>query len=176
MPQPPNPTATFFLDRTHQGKKMVEFLKELGMSVEVHRDHFSQEEDDHLWIPICAGNGWVIISGDKGLEKAALNAQAVTESGAKVFVLTDNNMKGIEWAASIITGRHKMQKIVDDNNGPFFVTVGKGTEMHVGKPRFVGQGSPKPKQPVVATDALAAPAVPADPADSTSPDSPKLFD
>lgn len=128
---------------------MVEFLTALGMNVEVHRNHFHQDTDDHDWIPVCAQNGWVIISGDKGLEKAALNVRAVTDSAAKVFLLTDSNMKGIEWAASIITGRHKMQKIVDENNGPFFATISKGNDIHIGRPRFVGAGSPRPKQPIV---------------------------
>ncbi len=122
---------------------MVEFLKALGMSVEIHRDHFPQSEDDHVWIPVCAQNGWAIISGDKGIEKAALNAQAVIESNAKVFLLTDGNMKGIEWAAAIISGRHRMRKIIDDNDAPFYVSVGKTHDNHVGRLRFVGSGKPK---------------------------------
>jgi len=135
---------------------MVQFLKELGMSVEAHRDHFPQDEADHLWIPICAQKGWAIVSGDKGLEKAALNVRAVTDYAAKVFLLTDNNMKGIEWAASIITGRHKMQRIVDDDDGPFFATVGKGHETHVGQVRFVGAGKPRDKPKSAAIDAGSA--------------------
>ena len=114
---------------------MVHFLKEIGMRVEVHRDHFKQEEADHLWIPVCAQKGWVIISGDKGLEKTAINSESVSTSAAKVFLLTDNNLKGVEWAASIITGREKMQKFVNDNDGPFFATVGKGHDGHVGNLR-----------------------------------------
>ena len=124
---------------------MVQFLKAMGMCVEVHRDHFTQDEADHLWIPVCAERGWVIISGDKGIEKAALNVEAVTNCAAKVFLLTNNNLKGVEWAASIITGREKIQKIVDDNEGPFFARVTKGTGGHVGDLRFVGTGRPKEK-------------------------------
>lgn len=128
---------------------MVEFLKGIGITVEVHRDHFKQDEDDHIWIPTCAAHGWVIISGDQGLEKAALNVRAVTDSAAKIFILTDNNMKGIEWAASIITGREKMTRLVRDNDGPFYATVGKGNDTHVGRIRFVGRGKPKEKQQVI---------------------------
>lgn len=124
---------------------MVQFLKAMGMCVEVHRDHFAQDEADHLWIPVCAKRGWVIISGDKGIEKAALNVEAVTNCAAKVFLLTNNNLKGVEWAASIITGREKIQKIVDDNDGPFFARVTKANGGHVGDLRFVGSGKPKEK-------------------------------
>lgn len=134
---------------------MVEFLTALNMRVEVHRNHFGQDDADHEWIPKCAANGWVIISGDKGLEKVALNVQAVTSSCAKVFLLTDSNMKGIEWAASIITGRHRMRKIIEENNGPFFATVGKGHDIHVGRPRFVGTGGPKPKAEAIPPEKVA---------------------
>ena len=154
---------------------MVEYLTTLGMHVEVHRDHFQQDDADHNWIPICARNGWVIISGDKGLEKAALNVKAVTDSAAKVFLLTDNNMKGIEWAASIITGRRKMQKIVDENNGPFFATIGKGHDVHVGNLRFVGTGGPKPKQAVTTATVAVPESKPAQPAAEPPAADPQLF-
>jgi hypothetical protein len=138
---------------------MVQFLQALGMSIEIHRDHFPQDEDDHLWIPVCAEKGWAIISGDKGIEKAALNAQAVIDSHAKVFILTDANMKGIEWAAAIIAGRHRMQKIIDENDGPFYVTVGKSYESHVGRLRFVGSGGPKIREPELETDSAKTKAI-----------------
>lgn len=155
---------------------MVEFLKNIGMIVEVHRDHFNQDEDDHIWIPTCAAQGWVIISGDQGLEKAALNARAVIDSAAKVFILTDNNMKGIEWAASIITGRQKMAKLVLENDGPFYATVGKGHDTHVGKLRFVGQGKPKEKQKVIESQ-IPTQSPPATQPSKTDPPNPeqKLF-
>jgi hypothetical protein len=161
--------VTFFLDRTHQGKLMVQFLRELGMCIEVHKDHFGQEEDDDIWIPICAQRGWTIVSGDQGLEKVALNVKAVTESGAKVFILTDSNSPGLVWAASIITGRHKMQRLVNDNEGPFFVTVGHGHDLHIGHPRFIGDGKPK-ERAAVSMETIAVP----DETPKTVPDSEEL--
>lgn len=128
---------------------MVQFLKEVGMSIEVHRDHFEQDGDDHLWIPVCAQKEWIILSGDKGIEKVALNVQAVIESCAKIFLLTDSNMKGIEWGAAIIAARHRMQKMVDENDGPFFCNIGVCKDSHVGQIRFVGTGKPKEKPSVI---------------------------
>jgi hypothetical protein len=132
---------------------MVHFLQEVGLHVEVHRDHFEPDADDHFWIPECARQGWVILSGDKGLEKTAVNSAAVISCHAKVFLLTNNNLKGVEWAASIITGREKIQRIVDENDGPFFARVTKGHDGHVGDLRFVGDGKPKAK--VMATQETA---------------------
>jgi hypothetical protein len=90
----------------------------------------------------------VILSGDKGIEKAALNIEAVINCAAKVFLLTNNTLKGVEWAAAIITGREKIQKIVNENDGPFFARVMKGHDGHVCDLRFVGSGKPKQKVPV----------------------------
>ena len=45
-------------------------------------------------------------------------------------------------AASLVLARHKILRIVTDNEGPFYCTVEKGNEDHVGKLRFLEGGGP----------------------------------
>jgi PIN like domain len=143
--QQPSSSITLLLDRTHQAKITARLLRELNVSVEVHKRYYLPEEPDPSWIADSTGRGWVIISGDKGLEYDGINRQAVETVKAKVFLLTDTESRGAEWAAALVLARHKIIKIATENEGPFYCTVEKGRDDHVGLPRFLKGGGPLQK-------------------------------
>lgn len=91
-------------------------------------------------------NGWVILTGDKAIETDPINAKAVEDSAAKVFITADTNSKAEEWAAAIIVGRRKMARLVDYNNGAFVVDIAKDASSHISGERYKGEGGPKPRQ------------------------------
>jgi hypothetical protein len=142
--QPEEPI--YFIDRTHGRNILPNLLKKVGMNVEVHCNHFAPEAPDDEWIPKCVANGWVIITGDKAIETDPINAKAVEESAAKVFITSDTNSKAEEWAAAIIVGRRKLARIVEYNNGAFCVDVDKYASNHVSSERYIGGGGPKTKE------------------------------
>jgi hypothetical protein len=110
---------------------MPSMLRSVGLQVKCHRDYFQPEEEDHIWIPQCAANGWIIITSDKGIENDPVNRQAVLESKARVFIMDDNNSRAGCWAAAIIVSRTRIFQIVFDNDGPFFMDVSRETSMLV---------------------------------------------
>lgn len=114
------------------------------MKVEVHDSHFASEAPDDEWIPQCAANGWVIITGDKAIETDPINLKTVEDSAAKVFITSDTNSKAEEWAAAIIVGRRKLARVVEYNNGAFCVDVDRHATNHVSSERYKGSGGPKP--------------------------------
>jgi len=123
---------------------MIKMLRELKAAFERHSSHYMQDEDDDVWIPDVTRRGWIIISGDKGIENDGINRQAVIDSKAKVFVLSDTNSRGIEWAASLVLAHKRIIEIAEKNDGPFYCTVNKGSASHVdGDLRFHGTGGPK---------------------------------
>jgi hypothetical protein len=144
--QPDEPI--YFVDRTHGRKKLPNLLKKVGMKVEVHYNHFDPEAPDDEWIPKCAANGWVILTGDKAIETDPINARAVEDSAAKVFITADTNSKAEEWAAAIIVGRRKLARVVEYNNGAFCVDVAKHATSHVSPERYKGGGGPKPREEI----------------------------
>jgi hypothetical protein len=103
-----------------------------------------------VWIAECGKQGWVILSGDKGLERNPINRHAVIEAACKVFIFTDTNSKAEEWAAAVIMARRKIAAIIDKNNGPFYVHIGKEAQSHLSEVRFVGSGGRKPNTEPVA--------------------------
>jgi hypothetical protein len=130
------------LDRTHQSKVTAKLLRDLDVSIEVHKRHYLPATPDPDWITDATEKGWAIISGDKGIELDGVNRQAVSKVGARVFLLTDTESRGAEWAASLVMARHKIQRIANGNRGPFYCTVGKGNDHHVKDLRFLPGGGP----------------------------------
>jgi hypothetical protein len=133
-----------FLDATHQSKVTSKLLSDLDVKVEVHRRHYLPAAPDPEWIADATRRGWVIISGDKGIREDGVNRHAVIKACAKVFLLADTNSRGAEWAASLVMARKKILRIAEQNNGPFYCVVEKGSDHHVHKPEFFEQGGPIP--------------------------------
>jgi hypothetical protein len=154
--QPKSPT-TLFLDATHQAKITAKLLRDAGISVEVHKRYFLADAPDPEWIADCTRRGWAIVSGDKGIEYDGVNRRAVATSRAKVFILADTTSRCVDWAASLVIARQKILKIVEDNEGPFFCTVEKGNDEHVGKVRFLEGGRPIQKVVSMTESQIAAP-------------------
>jgi hypothetical protein len=140
-PKPPDPI--FFLDRTH-GRTLWKLLNRIGLVVIPHADFFPQEEKDAVWIARCGRENWVILSGDKAIERAPENRQAVIDAKCKVVFFNDTNSRSEEWAAAIIVGRQRLLEIIARNNGPLFVTIDKQARSHISSVRFAGDGGPKP--------------------------------
>jgi hypothetical protein len=153
----PSTPLTFLLDRTHQSKITAKLLRDLDMSVEVHKRHYLPAAPDPEWIADATSKGWVIVSGDKGIELDGINRQAVSRSGAKVFLLADTESRGAEWAASLVVARHKMIRVASQNRGPFYCTVGKAADDHVKDLRFLDGGGPYPRSPGISESHAAVP-------------------
>jgi hypothetical protein len=138
-----------FLDRTH-GKRMGEMLRRAGFNVrpiyEVYPERAHDDIKDPEWIKLCGQNNWIAISGDKRLETVPENRQAVIDAKAKIFVLNDSNSRPEVWAAAIILGHYRMADLIDGNDGPFFVSVGKRADAHVTRLRLPpGYTRPEPE-------------------------------
>lgn len=128
-----------FLDRTH-GKRMSAMLARAGFTVhhifDVYPDGKHERVSDPEWIRRCGEEGWVAISGDKRLGTVPENRQAVIDARAKMFILTDSSSAPEIWAAAVIVGHYKMAEIIEGNDGPFYVSVGKRADGHVSKPKL----------------------------------------
>ncbi len=139
-PQSAEPSVTFFLDRTHQSKHTVRLLRLLGVPVEVHNSHFVPDAADDEWIPVCAAKGWIILTGDQGIENDGINRAAVIQSGAKVFTLYCHKAKGLEMTAALITARKKIARTAVNSVGPFYCPISMVGDSHVGSPKFYPGG------------------------------------
>ena len=81
----------FFVDRA-LGNKVVEALRETGVQVEAHRDHFTPDALDIEWLPCVSQRGWVVLTKDVRLRYNPLELQAIAQANARVFILTAGNL------------------------------------------------------------------------------------
>jgi hypothetical protein len=86
---------------------------------------------DPTWITKCSAKNWVAISGDKRLETNIENRKAIIDAKCKVFLLEDSNSLPEEWAAAVICGRYKIEDIIRNESGPFFVNIARNARNHV---------------------------------------------
>jgi hypothetical protein len=146
--QPKSPVL--FLDRTH-GNLIRERLPDFGFEVKACNRIFPKTMPDVEWIAECAKERWVILSGDKSIEEVPSERQAVINGKCKVFMFDDTNSKSEEWLAAIIVGRQRLTHLIENADGPFFVTIRKCGHSHFSLPRFVtGTGAgwkPEPIRP-----------------------------
>ena len=61
LPKPP----TYFLDRSLGRIKLATALRQAGLNIEVHDDHFKQDAADEEWLAAVGKEGWVVFTKDQ---------------------------------------------------------------------------------------------------------------
>ena len=81
------PERVYFTDRDLGRRIFPGLLKEAGLRVEIHDDHFEPDAHDVDWLPEVAARGWVVLSNDQKILRRPLEREAVRRSGAALLVL-----------------------------------------------------------------------------------------
>lgn len=69
------------------GRKVPEALRILGKDVLTFRDHFPQDTQDDVWLPIVGQRGWFVITKDDRQRKKAAERAALMEHKIGCFTL-----------------------------------------------------------------------------------------
>lgn len=115
----------FFVDRSLGKTHVVNALREIGLAVERHDDHFDRAETDEVWLQAVAAKEWVVLTADKRIAYRRLEKMAIEQSGAKVFVLVSGNLSGVEMAAIFVKAVGAMKSFVLKTPAPFMAKVYK---------------------------------------------------
>lgn len=119
---------SFFLDRCLGKTKVATKLREFGLIVEVHADHFPETEHtpevhDATWLREVGRRGWVILSKDNRFDKRQVEIRALLESGAPAFVLTSGEATANAMADSFIAAMPSILRILQHKSPPFIASV-----------------------------------------------------
>lgn len=79
-------SPVFFCDR-NLGKGFARRLRELGLAVELHDDHFPPDEPDEDLLRTVALQGWVVLTLDKRMRYRQEEKAAILGYGAGVILL-----------------------------------------------------------------------------------------
>lgn len=129
--------VVFFIDRCLQCITIVEKLRQAGITIEIHRDHFSDDAQDVDWIPKVGENGWVVLTKDSKISKSTIERNAVARTGVKMFTLNSANLTGEEMSEIFVKAIVKMQRIVQENPAPFIAKIDKAGKIKMYKNRQV---------------------------------------
>jgi PIN like domain len=106
--------VTFFVDRS-SGKRLAEGLKEIGLNVERHDDHFEQNTLDVIWLEKCGEMNWVVISSDKAIKKNFLEKEALMKSSLASFFFTSAALTSEQQIEILKKGLKRIANIILSN-------------------------------------------------------------
>jgi 5S rRNA maturation endonuclease (ribonuclease M5) len=115
--------TTFFIDRCLGNKVIVEPLREAGIRVEIHDDHFSKNAQDTDWIPVIGERKWIILTKDARIGKNRLERLAVAGANVRMFVLSSQDLSGIDMADIFIRAMPEIKKFISRNMVPFIAKI-----------------------------------------------------
>jgi hypothetical protein len=95
-------------------------LKKIGARIELHRDHFKDNEADQVWLPVVAQKGWVIISQDQFNE---LERKAIRNAGGRAFLVVAGSASGEMQAVMITSAMKRMLRILNSTPAPFIARI-----------------------------------------------------
>ena len=117
------PIPTYFVDRNLGRHDFPTVLREAGLAVEVHDDHFPQDTPDVDWLGEVASRGWVVVTGDKAILRNTLEMAAIRESCAVVLVVIGLQAPVKELARNFVHTQHRIRKFLAAATPPVIAKV-----------------------------------------------------
>ncbi|WP_298628731.1 hypothetical protein [uncultured Thermus sp.] len=93
-------SPTYFCDR-NLGRKFPLRLRQLGLTVELHDDHFSQEERDEIWIPQVSRKQWIILTLDERIRFNKTEKEVLLAYRARVILLPNPKQQMPGWLVQV---------------------------------------------------------------------------
>ncbi len=127
MSSRPEGPLTYFTDRDFgptEDCEVVRILRAHGLNVEPHDSHFSDPEnvDDHVWLRLCADNGWVPLSCDAQIRYTSLSKHAIMTGGVQLFVHVGKWPHPAK-ALNIVNTIGKIERAVRKGNQPRIMRI-----------------------------------------------------
>ena len=119
----PPPSPVFFIDRSLGRKDVAGVLKARGACVQLHDQHFNQNEKDEKWIADVAQKGWVILTKDTEHHRKDTEREAIAQSGAREFALSNASISGVEMGQIFASALPSILRYLNRHQGPFIVRV-----------------------------------------------------
>lgn len=115
--------VTFFLDRCLGCYDVPDALREAGIQIEIHKQHFESRCPDEVWLQEVGKRGWTVITKDERFRSRQIEIAGLLKSGAPAFVLASGNTTGEENARAILKAMPQMLKLIDKQPPPFIAKI-----------------------------------------------------
>jgi predicted nuclease of predicted toxin-antitoxin system len=130
--RPHEPKPVFFLDRNFGSHIVADILRQdESIKVEIHDDHFKQDETDENILKEVGYKGWIFISKDKYIRYRTPAQLAVKNSHAKVVIVrTSGDITGKEIAEIIKKAIPRLLRYIERTLPPFIIGIGRDSRIN----------------------------------------------
>ncbi|MBR8837315.1 MAG: hypothetical protein DSM106950_25725 [Stigonema ocellatum SAG 48.90 = DSM 106950] len=116
-------SIVFFVDRCLGSKRIVETLRNSGITVEIHDDHFHKGAQDVDWVPEIGKRGWVVLTKDAKIGKRTSEKIAVVSEKVKLFAFASQSLTGKQMSEALLKAIVPLQEFVRKHPGPFIAKI-----------------------------------------------------
>jgi hypothetical protein len=116
-------TPEWFTDRDLGGIVLPGLLRDAGLIVHRHDDHFGPNAQDEVWIPDVARRGWIILTQNYEIQRLASQRDAVMRSGARLIFVPGAQKRGEVAANHIIDSIDALSRFVGHHRGPYIARL-----------------------------------------------------
>ena len=119
----PRKPAVFFLDRSLGKRTIAAALRQAGVEVQVHDDHFPPDARDEDWLREVGRRGWIVLTKDHRIRYRELEVAAILKARVCAFVLTGGNLQGKEMGQIFVKALPAIKRFIARNSPPFIAKV-----------------------------------------------------
>ena len=94
------------------------------MKVEIHDDHFEQDEQDPVWIADVGQRGWVVLTADQRIRRVSLETEAIMSAGVRAFIFVGRTDVR-RFAEAFLTARRRIVQLLLRERKPFIAKIYK---------------------------------------------------
>jgi predicted nuclease of predicted toxin-antitoxin system len=125
------PPITFFIDRCLGSKKVVVALRQAGLTVEIHADHFAPDALDIEWLPQVGEREWVVLTKDANISRRTLEKMAVARAEIRLFILASQNLASVEMIDILVQAIEPMKILVYNHPAPFIAKIYRNHQVEI---------------------------------------------
>jgi PIN like domain len=115
----------FFIDRSLGKNAVASRLRAVGVSVQIHDDHFPPDAQDSTWLTSVGQRGWLVLTKHKRIQHRVIEQAAVAAASVRLFALSGGNLTGDEMGAVFARAHRRIISIAQANRPPFIARVYK---------------------------------------------------
>lgn len=120
--QPEEPT--FFVDRQLGRYKFAQILRDAGLLVVIHDDHFAPNTIDADWLTRAGEHNWIVITRDERIRYRAAEREAVRRAKVRAFVLAAHgDLRAETLAAIFLKALTRVKAILAKEKPPFIAKI-----------------------------------------------------
>lgn len=113
--------TVFFTDRD-LGKKFPQILRDAGLNVERHADHFAPDCPDEQWLEAIGQRGWIAVTHDGRIRYKPNELAAVMLHSVPLLVVI-GHAPYPELAQAFVSSQARILQFIDQQVPPFIAKV-----------------------------------------------------